>query len=133
MAEHQPPSTSSLVVARRAGCSRLRLSQILTLAGVVTAPNLDLVTRLEASGVMSLHGSPLLPAAVLRSDRGCTGRVKGPSGLANLLGGPSFVCGWARPGRKDGCSAGNDMGQLLGRLSQVTSGRYLAARAATDR
>jgi hypothetical protein len=31
----------------------------------VTTPHLDLVTRLQASNVMSLHRSPLLPAVVL--------------------------------------------------------------------
>jgi len=31
----------------------------------VTTPHLDLVTRLQASNVMSLQWSPLLPAAVL--------------------------------------------------------------------
>jgi hypothetical protein len=57
--------------------------------GAVTAPHLNLVTRLEASGVMSLHWSPLLPAALLRSTwRRMYRQVKGPSGLANFLGGP---------------------------------------------
>jgi hypothetical protein len=42
------------------------------------------------------------------------------------LGGPSFVCGWVRPERKDDCSAGNDMGQILGRLHVASTNKRAA-------
>jgi hypothetical protein len=48
---------------------------------VVTAPNLDLVTRLETSSVMSSHWNPRFPHR----------QAKGPSGHTKFPGRP-FVC-----------------------------------------
>ena len=56
----------------------------------------------EATGRPAYHPGVLLKIYVPWMYR----QVKGPSGSAKFLGGPSFVCARARPGRKDGCTRG---------------------------
>jgi len=55
-----------------------------------------------------------------------------PVRASSFLGGPSLDA-VAHVSTVDGCSAGNGMGQLLGRQSQATSGRCVAARDPADR
>jgi hypothetical protein len=64
----------------------------------------------------------------------CTGRLKVRSGLP--ISWARFIRLWidlTRCGQKGNAGDGDDMGHFFGRPSQITSGRCLAARTATDR